>query len=238
MLVIGLSANRDNAADKDCMPPDYVKAVLRAGALPLVFPLLPPDAPRYDELIQELVSRCDGFVLTGGPDLHPQLYGEHPLPGCGTILPDRDKMDMALIKAILPTKKPFLGICRGLQVVNVHFGGSLWQDLATQFDPPLLHQESQTGIRHMVRLLPETLLSQITNAEELQVNTRHHQAIKNLAPGLLPCAMSEDGLIEAIALEDNYPALCVQWHPENLAKDDPAQQALFDWLVQSAGQCG
>lgn len=238
MLVIGLSANRDKENDKDCMPPDYVKAVLRAGAVPLVFPLLPPDSRGYDQLVQEMVKRCDGFVLTGGPDLHPSLYGESPLPGCGDILPQRDKMDLALLAAILESGKPLLGICRGLQLVNVHFGGTLWQDLASQFDPPLLHQQTETGPRHKVRLLPGTLLHQVTQKQELTVNTRHHQAIKNLPPGLMPCAMSEDGLIEAIAMENNYPALCVQWHPENLSGEDPAQQALFDWLVASAGQCG
>lgn len=236
MLVIGLSPNRDTAAGSDCMPRDYVLSILRAGAIPLIFPMVPEDHPQYEELMDSLVDKVDGLVFTGGPDLDPAYYGEERHPACHEPLAVRDKMELALFARAYAKGLPFLGICRGQQVCNVAMGGSLYQDLAAQRVTNIPHQ--QTGVRsaHLVSIQEGSLLHQITGTTRLPVTSRHHQAIKELAPGLVVSARSDDGVIEAVELTGGQPGLCLQWHPENLAGDDKRQQALFDWLVLEAGK--
>lgn len=236
MIKVGLSVNQDTPESRDCMPPDYVSAVLRAGALPLIFPLLPRDHSQYDALIAEMVNSVDAIVFTGGPDVDPSHYGQEKHVACGGIHPDRDKEDLALMKAAIAVDKPFLGICRGMQLLNISLGGSLYQDLAAQVNPEKVHDQKDTLTAHTVRLLPDTLLRRITGLDNFPVNSRHHQAVDRLGKGLKVSAYSEDGLIEAIEFESGYPALALQWHPENLSRERADQQALFHWLVGMAEQ--
>ena len=236
MIIIGLSTNKDTKTQADSMPKDYVRAVLRAGALPIILPMIPEDDPNYDEFMDKIINMVDGIVFTGGPDVDPTHYKEARLPGCHEPLPDRDKADLALITRALAVHKPFLGICRGLQVCNTVMGGSLYQDLASQLPKVNNHDVQDVLEAHQVTITENTLLHQLTKAVRLPVTSRHHQAIKQVAPGLKVCAVSEDGVIEAVEFEDGRAALCVQWHPENLAPTDPRHQALFDWLVKAAGQ--
>lgn len=236
MIRIGLSVNQDTPESRDCMPPDYVAAVLRAGALPLIFPLLPADHAQYEGLVEEMVSSVDAIVFTGGPDFAPETYGQEKHAACGRIHPVRDKADLALVRAALKSGKPFLGICRGLQLINVALGGTLYQDLPSQLQLPADHNRQDVLDVHGVKVVPGTLLRRITGADGFRVNSRHHQAIDRLGKGLRVCARSDDGLIEAIEFENGYPGLALQWHPENLARERTDQQAIFHWLAGAAEQ--
>lgn len=234
MVIIGLSTNRDYKNGADCMPKDYVLAVLRAGALPLILPMIPEDDPRYDELMDKTINSVDGIVFTGGPDIDPIYYKEARLAECHEPVSERDKADFALFSRAMAVHKPFLGICRGLQVCNVAMGGSLYQDLSSQMKDSLPHAMPERLQAHQVSLEPGSLLESIVGGAPLTVTSRHHQAIKQVAHGLKACAWSRDGVIEAVEFEDGRPGLCVQWHPENLSATDPRHQALFDWLVGMA----
>lgn len=236
MIRIGLSVNQDSPQGRDGMPPDYVSAVLRAGALPVIFPLVPGDHSQYDELIAEMVDSVDAIIFTGGPDFDPVYYGEEVQEASVDIFPDRDKEDLELLKATIAAEKPFLGICRGIQLINVGLGGSLYQDLPSQLKPEKEHSQKNASA-HMVRLEPDTLIRRIIGLDQIPVNSRHHQAVKRPGKGLRISSYSEDGVIEAIEFENGYPGLGVQWHPENLAKERTDQQALFHWLVGMAEQC-
>lgn len=236
MIRIGLSANQDTIQSKDCMPPDYVAAIFRAGALPLIFPLLPSEHGQYEGMVKELVDSVDAIVFTGGPDFDPVHYGQEKHDACGDIHPIRDKADLALMQAALNARKPFLGICRGMQLLNIALGGSLYQDLQAQIGPAKEHNRTDTLEAHRVSLVADTLLRRVVGQDSFLVNSRHHQAIEKLGQGLRVSAHSEDGLIEAVEFEDGYPALALQWHPENLAGTRADQQALFHWLVGMAEQ--
>lgn len=237
MIIIGLSTNRDVKNGSDCMPKDYVLSVIRAGALPLILPMIPEDSPLYDDLLDKIIATVDGLVFTGGPDVDPVLYNEAQLSACHSPVSERDKIDIALIRKALSVRKPLLGICRGLQVFNVALGGTLYQDVPSQIPQSRQHEMSGHMLAHEVNIVESTLLDRIVRTDSLPVNSRHHQAIKQLADGLVVSARSsEDGVIEAVECKDGRPALCVQWHPENLAGQDQRHQALFDWLVYEAGK--
>lgn len=234
MVIIGLSTNRDFKNGSDCMPKDYVLAILRAGALPLILPMIPEDNPHYDELMDKTINSVDGIVFTGGPDIDPIHYKEKKLPECNEIVSERDKVDLALFSRAMAVRKPFLGICRGLQLCNVALGGSLYQDLNNQQKGVMEHQTPGVLQAHTVEVESGSLLGSLVDTVTLPVTSRHHQAIKALAPGLKVSAKAADGVIEAVEFTDGRPGLCVQWHPENLAGTDKRHQALFDWLVEKA----
>ncbi len=186
--------------------------------------------------MDKTINAVDGIVFTGGPDIDPKYYREKRLPVCHAPVPERDRADLALIQRAIAVRKPFLGICRGIQVLNVALGGSLYQDLPSQMSLPASHFQPDSLSAHRVFAKESSLLQSLVQVTSLEVTSRHHQAIRELAPGLKVSAYSEDGLIEAVEFEDGRPALGVQWHPENLSKDSPAHQALFDWLVRASEQ--
>lgn len=233
MITIGIGPNWDPKTLRLGIPADYMNAVIRAGALPLLFP-----ASGDEALCRAMVDQVDGMIFPGGEDIHPREFGEQVHPKCGTIIPERDQQELRLFRYLLSQGKPYLAICRGIQLVNVAFGGSLYQDLASQYDSPMNHAsfDVSAGIIHQVKVSPGSLLASIVAEERLPVNSRHHQAIKALAPGLKVNAVSEDGLVEGVEHADGYPGLAFQWHPENLAAENPDMQALFNWLVEQAGK--
>lgn len=234
MVIIGLSANQETKNGSSSMPKDYVLSVLRAGALPVILPMIPEDDPQYDQLMDKIINSVDGIIFTGGPDLDPILYNEAILPECHEPLSDRDKADLALFSRAYSARKPFLAICRGIQVCNVALGGTLYQDLPSQLNSSVMHQQSGIKHAHQVQVTEGSLLKSIVKADTLPVTSRHHQAIKQVAKGLKVSALSEDGVIEAVEFDDDRPGLCLQWHPENLTEGDERQQALFEWLVSMA----
>jgi len=165
---------------------------------------------------QELVRRCHGLVLSGGEDLDPARYGERALPVLGTVNPARDEMEFGVLEVALERRIPVLGICRGLQLLNVYFGGTLYQDVETQRPgalPP--RQEEAWGPHSHAASIEETSrLAGIVGGTRIRINSFHHQAIKGLAPGLVEVARADDGLIEAVEARDYPWVLGVQWHPE------------------------
>jgi putative glutamine amidotransferase len=208
----------------------YVDAVIRAGAAPLLIPNVTDRT-----LLRTLYDLLDGLLLSGGGDIDPSYYGESRHEACGIPYPERDETELALIQWAIEEGKPLLAICRGIQVLNVALGGTLYQDLQAQAPEAERHNWSpgypRDYIAHSVSIGPQTRLSRIVGADPLPVNSFHHQAIKDVAPGLTVTARAPDQIIEAVEANGNTFVVGVQWHPEGLAREDARAQRLFDALV-------
>jgi putative glutamine amidotransferase len=231
--VIGISSYQQQARwgswddQAVLLPLRYVDKVAQAGGLPV---LLPRAAAGPDVL-----SRLDGLILSGGADVEPSRYGAEPHPAAGPFCPDRDSAELELCTLALAARLPLLGICRGLQVINVALGGTLHQHL-----PDLVgtdsHSPEVTGYgTHKVSIAGQTRLAEVLGRSEAAVPTHHHQAIDRLGAGLVPTAWTDDGVIEAVELTDGAAdgapfMLAVQWHPE--AGDD---LSVFSALAAAAG---
>lgn len=225
---IALTLGRD--ADPEAN--DYVRSLVAAGvprsAIEIVTPLS-PGSPRR--------GGFDALLLGGGVDVDPARYGTALLPdGNVEVDAERDEIDFSLLEEALRAKRPVLGICRGLQVINVALGGTLVQDLGIERPSEVVHQnedEVKTRLDHRVTISPGTRLASIAGKDELAVNSRHHQAIARLAPGLAVSATAEDGVPEAVESSRDGWLMAVQWHPENLAAD-PVSRDLFAEFVKAA----
>ncbi len=203
----------------------YLQAVEDNGGLPVL-------ASGSPAMAETLAERVDGLLLSGGCDVDPACFGQQNR-GSGQPDPRRDAFELALCRAMVRLGKPVLGICRGIQVLNVALGGTLIQDIPAWLG---LDHPNGTGLRHEVRIEPECFL-----APELQgvrrVNSTHHQAVDKLGQGLRAVAYAEAGrVIEAIEAEDGRPIWGVQWHPERLREEDPDMNAIFRKLVLAASQ--
>jgi putative glutamine amidotransferase len=188
------------------------------------------------DVARELAARAAGLVLCGGVDVAPERYGEEVLNDTVEVFPERDEMEWALVEGAREGRVPVWGVCRGLQVLNVFLGGTLWQDLPAQRPGDVPHSivEPKDHLAHTVRALePDRPLGAVLARETARVNSRHHQAVKRLAEGLVPVAESPDGLIEAFVLErPDWWVRAVQWHPENLVALDQ-QRALWQDFVRT-----
>ena len=229
--IIGIIPLADPKSGYAWMKPNYVNAVHAAGGIPLVLPLT-EDA----DLLDDLVAACDGFLVTGGHDIDPAVYGQEKLPECGALVQNLDRMESALFHRILEADKPLLGICRGFQFLNVALGGTLWQDIPLQRPSELHHRMEPPYERHVHRAILEenSPLREIIPESDFGVNSAHHQGICELGRGLIATARSDDGLIEAICMPDRKFVHAVQWHPEDLHGFDPNAAALFRALVNAA----
>jgi putative glutamine amidotransferase len=213
---------------------DYVEGVAEAGGIPIV---LPPIGER--RAAEVIVGGLDGLLLSGGSDLHPSFYGEEPIPELGVTIPERDAFEMALVGEALRRRIPVFGICRGLQVLNVALGGTLYQDLPSQYDGEVLghrQQTPKTQPTHEVEISRSTCVGGIVGREMLKVNSYHHQGIKDLAGGLAVAARSSDGIIEAIEARDFSEGwiVGVQWHAEAMRFGAPVQREFFRAHVSAA----
>lgn len=211
----------------------YVNAVQRAGGLPVLIPVgLTRDNLRH------LRGALGGILLSGGGDIHPRRYQKQLDPQVSGVDEARDELELELVRLAAETTWPFLAICRGLQVVNVALGGSLYTHINGQLPGALRHDLypdlPRDMIAHQVKVLPGTLLAQIVSRETLDVNSLHHQGIERVAANLEVSAVSPDGLVEAIQLKNHPFGLGVQWHPEWLP-GSPAHQAIFNAFVETAG---
>ena len=208
--LIGIVPLVDAQRESYWMLPGYMRGVEQAGGLPIMLPLTDDDAA-----LRQLADTCDGFLLTGGQDVSPALYGAAPAPACGETCPARDAMETKLLALALEQDKPVLGICRGIQFLNVYLGGTLYQDLPTEHPSAAEHhQKPPYDVPvHSVTLTAGSPLWALLGKDTLAVNSLH-QAIKTLAPGLAAMAVSEDGLTEAVCLPDKRFVWAVQWHPE------------------------
>ena len=179
---------------------------------------------------------CDGLLFPGGADIDPHLYGQEPTEKCGKPHILRDAAEPRLLRAYLPTEKPIFCICRGHQLLNVYFGGTLHQDIAPIQQCAHSDFKGKNRGSHPLRIQPGTKLHQILGCEETSVNSLHHQAVENVAQGLTVSAVSSDGFVEALEAAGHPFCLSVQWHPEHMSKCNPAQQRLFDAFVAACGK--
>jgi putative glutamine amidotransferase len=227
---IALTLDRDASRREEN---DYLSALQRAGFRREEIVVLPPGSP--------IAGDFDGIVIGGGGDVDPARYGEPRREGANLeIDAQRDATDFDLFDRARRCETPTLGICRGLQVVNVALGGTLVQDLASERPGALDHETDERKRRdktlrdHTIRIEPGTRLSRIAADREIPVNSRHHQAIERLAPGLAVSAVAPDGVIEAIEGAGAEPwLLAVQWHPENLSPGDPASRRIFEEFARA-----
>jgi putative glutamine amidotransferase len=213
---------------------DYVKAVSEAGGVPV---LVPPSLSRPKA--EALLHGLDGLLLSGGPDLDPGYYGEEPIPELGTIIPEWDVLEMALLRLALQQEMPIFGICRGMQILNVALGGTLYQDLPSQLGVDVLNHWQETPkcqSTHEVEVLDDSYLAEITARQAVEVNSYHHQGIKGLGYPLTVAARSADGVIEALESHDFSERwlVGVQWHPEGLRDSGSRHQNLFEAHVCAA----
>jgi putative glutamine amidotransferase len=210
------------------VPENYIDAVRRAGGRATL--VLPGD----DRAPGELLDRFDGLLLVGGGDVEPSRYGQEPTDTIYGVEPDRDDFEIALVREADLRQTPTLCICRGMQVLNVAFGGTLVQHLPS--DERYLPHGTPSGadeLLHDVKLLPGCGVALATGSELVSCSSHHHQGVDRLGEGLVATGWSEDGLVEAIEREGGW-MVGPQWHPEDTAEHDPAQQALFDELVRRA----
>ena len=209
----------------------YILAVSEAGGTPVLIP-----SGLTEEARLSLLERLDGILFTGGGDIATETFGGEPHPSLVSVDPARDTLELALLQAAASDGKPFLGICRGFQLVNVALGGTLYTDLADQMPGALKHDYYPDRPRdyraHQVKVDEGSRLGQILGEPVIDVNSMHHQGAKDLAAALKPVACAPDGLVEAVELPGHPFGLAVQWHPEWLT-DQPAIRRLFEAFVEA-----
>jgi putative glutamine amidotransferase len=209
----------------------YADAVLKAGGLPLILPYV--DGPGA---VGQLLGRLDGLVVTGGAfDIGPEEYGEAARPKLGPVKPARTRFERTLLELALEREVPVLGVCGGMQLLNVVRGGTLMQDIGTELAGALPHEQAHDSREpaHDVLLSPGSALAQLAGVRTMRVNTTHHQAVARLGRGLVVSGAAPDGVVEAIELTGARFCVGVQWHPELL--DSAEQQAIYAALVAAAG---
>ncbi len=215
-------------------PRSYSEALIRAGAIPVLIPLnLPIDR------LQELLTRLDGVVFTGGGDIATACFDGEPHEKVYDVDDERDQIELALARTISDSTTPFLGICRGLQILNVAHGGTLYTHISDQLPGAIKHTffpgHPWDYKAHEVQVTEGSRLSEIVSQPVLQVNSLHHQGIKDVGAGLDVMATAPDGLVEALSLPEHPFGLAVQWHPEWLI-EDAEMRALFSAFVQAASR--
>lgn len=230
--LIGISCSHPEN-DFSSVRRSYTESVLKAGGLPILIPII-----ETEEDLERIVSMLDGLILTGGEDVHPSYYNEEPIDKLGNVNEVRDTYDLALIRLAAERRLPILGICRGEQLINVAFGGSLYQDIPSQYaDTTVVHDQAEPSKypTHYIDLLPGSMIAAITESTELVTNTHHHQAVKDIAPGFQVTAWACDGIPEAIESCDNIPIWGVQFHPEGQAvSGDTIMARLFTFFNEQA----
>lgn len=212
--LVGISCSRTSGGT-DQLSSHYSKAVLLAGGVPVIIPTV-----SSVEEAREVLSRVQGVIFSGGVDIDPAWYGESVWNESVEIDAVRDRSDSLLAREALRSGKPILAICRGEQLLNVIMGGSLYQDIPTQ----LGHAHTHRGVWHKMSVEEGSFLSDIFGTDSLLVNSRHHQAVKDLAPGVKAVGFSDDGLVEAY---ENEQVWAVQFHPESMVQEDEAWLPLF-----------
>ena len=215
----------------------YIEELRKVGAVPWVIPLIPHDG----DTLQEIFDRLDGVFITGGVDVDPSRYGEPKTPLCGTTDPDRDAVEIALLRHALARDLPVLAVCRGIQILNVACGGTLYQDVSAQVPAALKHdffptpdQPSRKYLAHDVTVKAGSRLGRILGDARVPVNSMHHQAIKELAPNLAATAYAPDGIIEGVEGTDGRYLVAVQWHPEELTETQPGMARLFTTFADAS----
>jgi len=210
----------------------YSQAIEDLGGIPLILPLCEDSAAR-----RQLLKKVDGLLLTGsGPDIPPRLYGERQRYRFRVMNRRRYDFELEMVRQAARSGVPLLGICGGMQAINVAHGGTLVQDIASELDRPLQHRAPGPATRrsHSVRVTPKSLLYRIVGRKQIRVNSSHHQSVKRVAPSLTVSAVASDGVIEAIEAPARRFLLGVQWHPEFLYDRDQNHRHLFKAFLDAA----
>lgn len=215
----------------------YVTTLTAAGGVPWMVPLVTRDA----DTLRAIYEHLDGVFLPGGADIDPASYKEERHRACDTSDPARDEVELMFVRWAMEEQKPVLGVCRGLQIINLAAGGTLYQDLADQFEGSIKHdyfpfsgEFARDYIAHDVTLTPRTRLAKIFRVQTLPVNSMHHQGIRSLGDGLVVSALSPDGLIEGIEWGGDHWLVGVQWHPEVLTDKHRETRLLFETFIEQA----
>ena len=226
--LIGITTYGRDDANKVSLPAEYSDAVRRAGGIPL---LIPPGEEQWTDLLPHL----DGIILAGGGDMDPALYAGNHHETIYMIDPERDNSELTLTNQVIEKGLPTLGICRGMQVINVALGGTLIEHLPDEVGEDVAHRmPPREPTIHGVDVMPGSKLADILQSQRIESASWHHQAVRSVAEPLAVTAHAPDGIVEAAELPDHPWLVAVQWHPEITAADDPVQQRLFDALVAVA----
>jgi putative glutamine amidotransferase len=244
--VIGIPTQTLHAMDgiPENLPPSWVMnqryfmAVTSVGGVPWMIPLLDEDL----DTLREIYQRLDGILLPGGVDMDPRTYGEALNPECGRIDPARDRVELQLTKWAIEDEKPILGLCRGIQVINVALGGSLYQDLGADLGGAIKHDYFPTQgfarefLAHEVRVEQGSRFGRLLEQPSVKVNSMHHQGLKKIGAGLNPVAVAPDGLVEAVEGSARQFLIGVQWHPEVLTAAGAHPRQLFEAFIGAASR--
>ena len=208
----------------------YINAIEGAGGLPLVVPYL-----KKFETVDALINACDGFVFTGGGDIEPKRYGHEKKDTCGGIEYYRDELEFRVFPSVFASGKPILAVCRGIQLVNVCFGGTLYQDIPTELDTNVIHKQKEPddAPSHEVNVLENTPLYDLLKSTRITANSFHHQAIKDLGNGLEITALADDGIVEGVYLRGERYLMAYQWHPERLFDTDVHNRLVFEDFIKA-----
>ena len=232
MAVIGLSGNllyENSSIPKEFVNRSYVDSIIRSKGVPFIMPIT-----EDEEIIKKMAENVDGIIMTEGVDVHPFRFNEEPIEKIGTISAERDDFDFKLMKYAVEMNKPIFGICRGIQVINVYFGGTLIQDIPTQRNTNILHSQTSEyhTATHKIQIVKDSIIYDMLG-ESSEVNSFHHQAIDKLAKDFKVTAAAKDGIVEAIEYKkkDSF-ILAVQWHPELMSAKSVKMQNLFDMFVE------
>lgn len=229
--LIGITMSLDYGSKTSKLREKYIIAVEKAGGVPLAVP------PLQDKnVLDVLVQKLDGIILTGGPDIDPSYFHQLPHPSLGNVCPRRDKSEIYLAAEFIKLSKPILGICRGLQVINVAMGGTICQDIPSHIQNPIKHMQDAPRWHksHEIEIVDtESLIYKIMGRGRTCVNSFHHQAVERPAPNLKITALAPDGVVEAMESEAGGFCLGVQWHPEDLI-DDIIHMRLFEFMINAA----
>lgn len=232
--IIGVASRTTSDGSGNNVGTAYIRSIEKASGIPILLPLLEDvaDVPRMLDLI-------DGLLLIGGPDVDPYEFGEEPHPKLGIIDVAGDRMELALARGALERDLPILAICRGIQLLNVAAGGTLYQDISSQIPDALKHSQRTTEpyVTHRISLAEGSIMHRIFSALEIRVNSYHHQSVKDPAPGFRCTAAADDAVVEAIESTRHRFVLGVQCHPERLWEKYPEFFGIFSKFLEHARQC-
>ena len=227
-VVIGITPQGDAQKEVYRISPDFIKEISALGAIPLVLPSVRDN----DELLFDALSMCDGIIFSGGPDVRPTYFGEEIIPSCGAISDERDEFELKLYRMALDADKSILGICRGVQVMNIGSGGDIYQDIYSQMGTKIVHH-TLDGKKafHSVSVSSDAARRFGFSSDSFVTNSYHHQNVRRLGQGFEPFGFTDDGLIEAIYMPSRRFVAGVQWHPEKrFEKDEDSFRIMIEFI--------